>query len=422
MNEIVDDYRLVLGGSEYVPIMIGGMGVDISTVDLALEAARLGGIGHISDAMSLLVSDQAFGTRFIKAKSARNAASKAGLDKSMVTFDLGDLREAQRRNVEATISRKTGDGAVFINVMEKLAMGAPIDTLRVRLEAALDGGIDGLTLSAGLHNHSLGLIEGHARFRDAKIGIIVSSVRALRVFLRSARRVRRLPDYVVVEGPLAGGHLGFGDDWHEYRLETIVDEVLAFLRSEELDIPVIPAGGIFTGTDAVESLQAGAGAVQVATRFTIASESGLSERAKQTYFRADESDVVVSSVSPTGYPLRMLAGSPCLDSNIRPQCEPFGYALQAGGGCQYLDAWAATPTDARGHKLPVHEKICLCHAFSTKGCYACGHYVYRLKDTTHRRDDGSYQLPSTQHIFEDYQFSRGHEIALPQPEPEPTHA
>jgi nitronate monooxygenase len=247
-------------------------------------------------------------------------------------------------------------------------------------------------------------------------------VRARRVFLRSARRFDRMPDDIVVEGPLAGGHLGFGDDWREYRLETIVAEVLAFLRAEELDIPVIPAGGIFTGTDAVEYLQAGAGAVQVATRFTIATESGLSERAKQAYFRANETDVVVSSVSPTGYPLRMLAGSPCLDSNVRPQCEPFGYALQPGGGCQYLEAWAATPTDERGHKLPVHEKICLCHAFSTKGCYACGHYVYRLKDTTRRRADGSYQLLSTQHIFEDYQFSRGHEIALPQPELEPTPA
>ena len=60
----VDDFRLVLGGKEYVPIVIGGMGVDISTAKLALEAARLGGIGHISDAMYMDVSDRYFNTDY----------------------------------------------------------------------------------------------------------------------------------------------------------------------------------------------------------------------------------------------------------------------------------------------------------------------------------------------------------------------
>ena len=64
MSSSVDDYRLTLGDTTYVPIMIGGMGVDISTADLALEAARLGGIGHISDAMALRVSDKRLRTRF----------------------------------------------------------------------------------------------------------------------------------------------------------------------------------------------------------------------------------------------------------------------------------------------------------------------------------------------------------------------
>ena len=62
--------------------------------------------------------------------------------------------------------------------MEKLTMNAPKETLRVRMEAALDAGIDGITLAAGLHLGSFGLIEDHPRFRDAKLGIIVSSLRA----------------------------------------------------------------------------------------------------------------------------------------------------------------------------------------------------------------------------------------------------
>ena len=68
MQKKVDDFRLKLGDKEYVPIMIGGMGVDISTSDLALEASRLGGIGHISDAMSPTINDRKFGTKFVQKK------------------------------------------------------------------------------------------------------------------------------------------------------------------------------------------------------------------------------------------------------------------------------------------------------------------------------------------------------------------
>ncbi len=416
-GNIVDDFRLTLGRSQYVPIMIGGMGVDISTADLALEACRLGGIGHISDAMSLFIADKLLRTRFTKTKAARHKDSKDALDKSAVKFQLADLYQAQRRTVEDTMVRKRGDGGIFINVMEKLTMAAPADTLQVRLRAALDGGIDGITLSAGLHTHSLALIKDHPRFRSAMIGIIVSSVRALKIFLRSAKRLNRLPDYVVVEGPLAGGHLGFGDDWQEYNLKDIVAEVQQLFSDESLNIPVIPAGGIFTGSDAVEFLRTGAAAVQVATRFAVSREAGLPARVKQRYFQANEEDVVVSSVSPTGYPLRMLVTSPCLKSNVKPQCEPFGYALSAEGRCPYLDAYEATGVNAKGRKLAVQDKACLCYHFSKKNCYTCGHYVYRLSDTTNQLADGSYQIPSAEHVFWDYQLSRDQQIALPSEEP-----
>jgi nitronate monooxygenase len=137
----------------------------------------------------------------------------------------------------------------------------------VRMAAALDAGIDGITLAAGLHLGSFALIEDHPRFRDAKLGIIVSSLRALQLFLKKTPAPSRLPDYVVVEGPLAGGHLGFGMDWAQYDLATIVAESHHRMDAgEQLDIPLIPAGGIFTGSDAVGFLEKGAAAVQVATR------------------------------------------------------------------------------------------------------------------------------------------------------------
>ncbi|MEK7738164.1 MAG: nitronate monooxygenase, partial [Pseudomonadota bacterium] len=220
----VEDFRLRFGKQELVPIIIGGMGVDISTAELALEAARLGGIGHISDAMVPTVSDRRFKTHFVKEKLKFFKYNVANADKSKVLFDLGRLSEATHNHVGRTMQAKRGDGLIFVNCMEKLTMNSPRETLRVRLSAALDAGIDGITLSAGLHLGSFALIEDHPRFRDAKLGIIVSSLRALQIFLRKNARLNRLPDYVVVEGPLAGGHLGFGMDWAQYDLKTIMAE------------------------------------------------------------------------------------------------------------------------------------------------------------------------------------------------------
>ncbi|MGD8816448.1 MAG: nitronate monooxygenase, partial [Acidobacteriota bacterium] len=285
----LDDHRLRLRHHELVPLVIGGMGVNISTAELAVEAARLGGVGHISDAGIEAVADMRFGTKFVRRKFERHRASLNEADKSAVRFDLGAVVEAQGLHVARTMEAKRGEGLIFINCMERLTMNDPRGTLRARLAGAMDAGIDGITLSAGLHLKSLGLVQDHPRFHDVLFGIIVSSLRALKLFLRSAGRVGRMPDYIVVEGPLAGGHLAFGpDDWHEYDLRDIVVEVVRYLDDEGLQIPVIPAGGIFTGADALSFLAAGAAAVQVATRFTITEESGLPAHVKQEYLRAEE--------------------------------------------------------------------------------------------------------------------------------------
>jgi NAD(P)H-dependent flavin oxidoreductase YrpB (nitropropane dioxygenase family) len=310
---------------------------------------------------------------------------------------------------------KRGDGLIFINCMEKLTMNAPRETLRMRLSAALDAGIDGITLSAGLHLGSFGLIEDHPRFRDAKLGIIVSSARALALFLRKNARLQRLPDYIVVEGPLAGGHLGFGiEDWWKYDLRTLVGEVLDFLKAEHLDIPVIAAGGIFTGSDAAAFLEQGAAAVQVATRFTVTKECGLPDKIKQEYFKASEDDIEVNTISPTGYPMRMLKGSPGIGDGIRPNCEAYGYLLDAKGNCAYIDAYNREVALHPGEKkISVKDKTCLCTHMRNFDIWTCGQTTYRLKDTTRRLPDGSYQLLSTEQVFMDYQFSTDQKIALP---------
>lgn len=412
----VDDFRLTLGNQQYVPLMIGGMGVDISTARLALEAARLGGIGHLSDAMTMAVTDRHFQTGYLKARSARHRGSVPSQpDRRNVPFDLEALREATMLHVSSTMNQKRGSGGIFINVMEKLTMNAPRETLKVRLEAALDAGIDGITLSAGLHLGSFDLIAEHPRFRDAKLGIVVSSARALGLFLKRAQRVARMPDYIVVEGPLAGGHLGFGvDDWKHADLKHLTFEVMAMLAKEGLQIPVIPAGGVFTGTDATDYLEMGAGAVQVATRFTITQECGLPDDVKQVYLQAELEDVEVNTQSPTGYPMRMLKSSPALGSNIRPNCESLGFILDGEGRCKYLDAYHQTPVDPEtGRKQAVTERVCLCTHMQAFRVYTCGQTVYRLKETTVKDASGRYHLPSAEHVFWDYQFSRDHQIALP---------
>lgn len=414
----LDAFRLRLGKDELVPIVIGGMGVDISTTELALEAARLGGIGHLSDAMMPTVCDRRYGTHYVRSKLQRFKHNVHNLDKTVVQFDLDEIAAATRAHVAQAMERKRGTGMVFLNCMEKLTMNSPRETLRARLIAALDAGIDGITLAAGLHLGTLALIEAHPRFQDVKLGIIVSSLRALQIFLRKNAKSRRLPDYVVVEGPLAGGHLGFGADWAQYNLATIVAEIRAWLDAENLAIPLIAAGGVFTGTDAVGMIAQGASAVQVATRFTVTHECGLPDEVKQHYFAAEEADIEVNTLSPTGYPMRMLKSSPCIGAGVHPNCEAYGYLLDGKGHCPYIDAWAREMEAHPEHRRPtVRDKTCLCTHMRNFDCWTCGQTTWRLKDTSHRNADGSYQLLSAEHVFRDYQHSTEGRIALPEKAP-----
>jgi nitronate monooxygenase len=146
-------------------------GVDISTAETgAGRTARLGGIGHISDAMVTDVSDRRFDTSFVKDKTKFYKYNIDNADKSGVKFDLGHVAEATRLHVGRTMEAKRGDGMVFVNCMEKLTMNAPADTLRVRLASSLDAGVDGITLSAGLHLGSFALMEDHPRFSRCQAG------------------------------------------------------------------------------------------------------------------------------------------------------------------------------------------------------------------------------------------------------------
>ena len=172
---------------------------------------------------------------------------------------------------------------------------------------------------------------------------------------------------------------------------------------------VIAGGGIFTGTDAVRMMTtAGADGVQAATRFTVTKESGLPDAVKQRYFEATREEIVVNGVSPTGYPMRMLTTSPAINSNLKPQCEPYGYML-SHGTCSYLKAYEEAR--AAGRLVEgVPEKTCLCAQMRNCKVWTVGATGWRLKEASEKGPDGRWILPGTAEVFDDYRYGTHDEV------------
>ena len=175
----------------------------------------------------------------------------------------------------------------------------------------------------------------------------------------------------------------------------------------------------FTGTDAVNFIQNyGAAGVQVATRFTITKECGLPEEVKQEYFAADKDDIEVNLQSPTGYPMRMLSHSPGLYAGTKPNCESYGYLLDNCGHCSYLDEYyAAVEKNSQNlvenkpeKKIIVRNKTCLCTHMRNFDIWTCGHNTFRLKDTSTKLADGTYQELNAEDVFNDYLYSKNNEV------------
>ena len=133
----LEDFSFRLGNKELKPLIIGGMGVNISTREMALEAARLGGIGHISDAMLPSVCDKILGTNFTSKKAKAQRIYMNSIDKSQDVISSEMLREAALLYTRPIMEQKKGDGLVFVNCMEKLTMNDPLRTLKARLNALM---------------------------------------------------------------------------------------------------------------------------------------------------------------------------------------------------------------------------------------------------------------------------------------------
>lgn len=255
-----------------VPIVQGGMGVGISLSGLASAVANEGGVGVISSAgLGLLY---------------RN------LSKDYIQASIMGLKEELRKAREKT------KGVIGVNVM--VAMSNFTDMVKTAIAEKADIIFSG----AGL---PLNLPSFLQKDSVTKLVPIVSSARAARVIAEKWHSLYNyLPDAFVVEGPKAGGHLGFKDeqinDEHfslEHILPEVIDEVQDMGARYGKEIPVIVAGGIYTGEDIKRFMDMGASGVQMGTRFVTTEECDASDVFKQTYIEAKQEDIQIIK-SPVG--------------------------------------------------------------------------------------------------------------------------
>lgn len=257
-----------------IPVIQGGMGVGVSLSGLAGAVAAAGGIGVISTAQ----------IGFRNSDFARNP----------IECNLKAIGDEIRK------ARDKADGGIIgVNIM--------VATRRYEdyVKAAVKAGADLIISGAGLPM-TLPEISG-----DVKIAPIVSSQKALRVIANHWRKkYDRKPDLVVIEGPLAGGHLGFSkEDITAYTItgEKQYDEEVASIiaLANELSVPVVVAGGIYERKDMDHYLTMGAKGVQIATRFVTTKECDASDAYKQAYINAKKEDIVIVK-SPVGMPGRAI--------------------------------------------------------------------------------------------------------------------
>lgn len=273
------------------------MGVGVSLYPLAAAVASAGGAGVVSSAcLDRLVS---------KRKGKR-------LNTYDATYE------------EVSLAKESG-GYVGINIMVAL-----VRDFQDSVRAALDAGVDCIISGAGLPL-SLPTIQAP---RDTALIPIVSSSRALDIICRKWEKLGYRPDAVVLEGPLAGGHLGFKIDQVDLesnRLENLLPPVKDMARKYG-DFPVIVAGGIYSHADIHRFLAMGADGVQMGTRFLATEESSASQAYKWSVIEAKEQDIIVANDpgSPCGMPFRVIRQSPMYLSSLQrlrtPKCDK-GYVL-----------------------------------------------------------------------------------------------
>ena len=292
-----------------LPIIQGGMGIGISLSGLASAVANEGGIGVIATA-GIGMNEPDFSRNFLEA-------------------NIRALRKEIRK------ARELSQGILGVNIMVALSNFA--DMVRIAIEEGIDIIFSGAGLPLNLPQFLNGTIK-------TKMVPIVSSGRAIDIIIRKwSEKYNYLPDAVVVEGPMAGGHLGFKEQMignSEYSLEKLVPEVIQAIKPYEekynKPIPVIAAGGIYTGEDIYRFFQSGASGVQMATRFVTTYECDASAKFKQTYVDSRKEDIVIIK-SPVGMLGRAIRNE-FLDDVSQGKRKPFKCPYHCIKTCDYKNS------------------------------------------------------------------------------------
>ncbi len=292
------------------PIIQGGMGVGISLSGLASAVANEGGVGVISSVgLGLLFSEEQLNYR-----------------KANMHFLRHEIRKA----------RQMSNGVIGLNIMVALS---DFDNM---LQIAIEEEVDIVFMGAGLplrfpKNYTPEMIRN---FKTYFVPIVSSARAAQLIFQYWGKTFGRIPEAVVVEGPKAGGHLGFKReqiDDPQFQLEKLIPEVVdtvkVFEERFEREIPVIAAGGIFSGADILKFLELGASGVQMATRFVATHECDASEDFKNAYVQSKKEDIVIID-SPVGLPGRAIKNS-FLQEVKEGQKKPFKCSWKCLKTCDF---------------------------------------------------------------------------------------
>jgi len=313
-----------------VPIIQGGMGVGVSLHPLAKAVAGEGGLGIVSSAC---------------------------IDR-LVSKRTGKKKNTYESCFEEVSLSKIKNGFVGINIMAALARD-----FNDSVKGALDAGADAIISGAGLPLN-LPAIQPP---KDTALIPIVSSARALDIICKKWEKLGYRPDAVVLEGPLAGGHLGFRIDQVDLesnKLENLLPPVKE-MAMKFGNIPVIVAGGIYTHEDIVRYMVMGADGVQMGTRFLATVESSATDAYKQAVVMAKDEDIVVAHRpgSPCGLPFRVIKQSPMYASSLKrlrkPKCDK-GYVLMKDAEGKYTVCPA---------KEDNENFFCICNGLLSSGGY-----------------------------------------------------
>lgn len=263
------------------PIIQGGMGIGISWDQLASHVSLEGGLGVISGV----------GTGYYQNKEF---AKKLARDKPVSEMNFYS-REALFKIIE-NARKVSGDAPLACNILY-----ACNDYGRI-VQDACEAGIEIIITGAGIPTN---MPEFTKNYPDVALIPIVSSARALKLICRKWKRYNKIPDAVIVEGPLSGGHQGFSYDdcfKDEFQLEQIVPPVIEEAKNWG-DIPIIAAGGIWNKDDIDKYLAMGCAGVQMATRFIATFECDAHANLKKVLLDAKEGDIKLLK-SPVGLPAR----------------------------------------------------------------------------------------------------------------------